>query len=258
MCIGTALLFECAVALLAGFALLLWLFAPLKFFGLCLLALAPLVAWPIWAGAWSSSWTRWLQLVATGSVAGVHAILGGIALKRALDGFQSQATMGTPEWEIAGWLFVTAVAVLVLGAMCMAIPTPIPRPPLIALTVVMLVAGVAALTAAGVAATGDACDKFRLTNAGWRAALRAPDPTGVTSDGEQMAAAIERCHSVNGKSRDEVRLLLGSPAHRDGDGWHWPVGTTNDGIGPGDARELTVSFGRDGRATALDQTQESD
>jgi hypothetical protein len=124
---------------------------------------------------------------------------------------------------------------------------------------VLLLATAGTATGAGaLAAQVDprGCRDFRFDPERWQRALASPDDDRESAPSERLAAAVVRCRTVAGATRDEVRAALGEPTHVGARGWTWAVGLTNDGIGPGDTQELSVRFAPDGRVRAAELTYE--
>jgi hypothetical protein len=72
---------------------------------------------------------------------------------------------------------------------------------------------------------------------------------------DELAAEIDRCGQLAGRSKREVRALLGEPAgphgwrRREAREWEYVAGYAESAYGPGDSRTLYVRFGADGRVT---------
>jgi hypothetical protein len=73
---------------------------------------------------------------------------------------------------------------------------------------------------------------------------------------KDLAAAIDRCGYVTGRTRGEVARLLGKAPRDETQSradyrreWIYYVGETNGTLGPADEQDLYVKFGRDGRVT---------
>lgn len=144
---------------------------------------------------------------------------------------------------------MAAIAAAAFAAVLVAVPIS-GRRGLVKMTATVVMAaaagGVGGAVAAG--ASSDPCEAFEFERSRWRAALAGPDAVGKTSDAERIARAIDRCRSIDGASRTKVRRLLGGSQSSKSRTWSWPLGTTNDTLGPGDRQDLLVSFDRSGRA----------
>ncbi|MBJ7519840.1 MAG: hypothetical protein JHC84_09120 [Solirubrobacteraceae bacterium] len=97
-----------------------------------------------------------------------------------------------------------------------------------------VLAGCSALTFAGCSLTGDSA----FDAAAFRASHEAGDGDAVEEQG--LRAIGEDAHI--GKSKDEIRALLGSPDQATRNEWSWSVGTINDGIGVGDGGAFFLYF----------------
>lgn len=213
------------------------------------LAAAPVAGWVMIAGQWSR--VRGLvavQLAAAAVTLAFYAFVVVRSLAEAIDALGSRSTLGVSPSEAGGRLLVVAAAFAAIAFVIAALPIAVGRRGVVAVVAAVGAAAVGALAAGTYLAVGrDQCRDFRFDRTRWERALGAPDPMGTVSDAEQMGRAIVRCDTVDGATRAEVARLLGAPSRPAGRRWTWGLGTTNDGIGPGDGQALEVAFGRDGR-----------
>ena len=75
------------------------------------------------------------------------------------------------------------------------------------------------------------------------------DRSASDDDRQAIARGLVRCRTLRGKTKREVRALLGPPSDRrgaHGGKWSYGLGMVNDYLGPGDGARLAVHF-RDGR-----------
>lgn len=100
--------------------------------------------------------------------------------------------------------------------------------------------------AAGMTSATDSCAAFRFAPERWEAALR--EDGRESENGELLAEGLVRCGTLEGRTRDEVRALLGSPHRKDPKRLGVGRRGTSDVLGPGDEATLTVDFGLDERA----------
>jgi len=250
-----------AVALVGGHVaalalvtwLLLWLFAPPVFGAAFVLVVAACgAAKVVVAGRWSGGALGAMQVCAVVLLCASYVVVGALATAWGLDALASQAAFATPRGVAVGAFVLAALAATAIAAVIVAIPISSRRTVLkISATAVVLAAagGIAGAVAAGV--SRDPCEAFEFDRSRWRAALAAPDPVGTMSDAERIARAVDRCRTVDGATRAQVRLLLGGAQSSDTTTWSWPLGTTNDALGPGDGQELLVEFAATGRARAV-------
>lgn len=81
-------------------------------------------------------------------------------------------------------------------------------------------------------------------------AVRATALRAGFTDAERIAEAIAPCGVLNGRTKAEVRTLIGRP-ETGRHVWRWSVGWVNDALGPGDGQELVVAFDQRGRARTV-------
>lgn len=230
--------------------LLIWLFAPLLFALLLgVLAAACIAAAVVLQGRWSRGPLRAVQAGAVLVLLASYAALAVVAIVSGADAVGSVPVTATPPAQAAAPFVVAAIALAALCAVMAAIPLPLRSAAVRRVAVVLAAIGAAAglVAATAVGAGGDPCEDFRFDPARWRASLAGPDPPGRISEAELIARAVVRCRSVNDARRTRVRRLLGPPHVHGKRTWRWSVGTTNDALGPGDERVLSVGFGSDGR-----------
>ena len=246
------------LTLAAEYVLLVWLINPVAFLGVLAAAIAaPAAAIAVWRGNWSPGLSGTAQQIAVAVVAVTLAGYAVLAVSRAIDEHRVGG-LGVPtESEIGPWLVLGAAALASLAVLVAAAPRWLPRPATMLVAAVALLGSVAALVTAATAEAGVSCADARLDRATWRAALR-DDRHRTVTDGERISAAIVDCGLLDGRSRDEVRRLLGPPYPEGMDPWSWLVGWVNDGLGPGDGQELTVHFDGDGRVTRATLTYPGD
>lgn len=177
-------------------------------------------------------------IVVVGSplVGAVGAVVGTV------EDITDRGAFGTEASSAGAWFVLAAVLIAGLAMVLAVLPAGMWLRRIAA--AVGALAVLSAIAAVAVTVTGDGCDDFRPASNGWRAALEVEDQPGEVSDAERIAEAIVRCGTLRGKTRDEVRRLLGRPSDT-GRTWRWGIGTTNDGIGPGDGQDLIVSFSGD-------------
>lgn len=244
---GVALGALAAVA--GGWLLLVWLTAPKTFLAALAAGLsAPLAVWLLVAGWARTGAARAAQAAGALVTVAFYGWLGVRFAARGFDVLASRATLGVPPGEVAGQFGMAACAALMVAAVVAAIPAGRLGLPAAAAAAAIGAAAVAAGGASvAVAVDGDRCGTFRFESERWRAALQVRDRRGQLSDAERMAEAIVRCRTFAGATRAQVRRELG-PAHVERRRvWSYAVGWTRDAMGMGDAQELFVRFGPDGR-----------
>jgi hypothetical protein len=111
-------------------------------------------------------------------------------------------------------------------------------------TVLMVGALLTAAGAVAVAGSGDErrvdCDAYRFSSAEWR------DTAGRPSPAERQARALVDCRLLVGRSRAEVREMLGAPSEADQEGFAYEVGEDALGI---DSNVLDVQVQRGSTVT---------
>lgn len=234
--------------------LLLWLFAPAAFAAIFALLLAACsAAKVVVSGRWSGGVAGAIQVAAVVMLCASNVVGGALALASAADALASQPTFATPRSEAITAFLLAAIAATASAAVLVAVPTSFRRRGLVkmAAIVVMIAAagGVGGAVAAG--ASRDPCEAFEFDRSRWRTALAGPDAAGKTSDAERIARAIDRCRTIDGATRTQVRRLLGGSQSSKRTTWSWPLGPTNDTLGPGDGQDLLVRFDRSGRARSV-------
>jgi len=230
--------------------LLLWLFVPAAFAAIVALLLAACAAAKVVvSGRWSRGVVGGIQVAAVVMLCASYVVGGALALASAADALASQSTFATPRSEAITAFLIAAIAAAAFAAVLVAVPIS-GRRGLVKMTAVVFViaaaGGVGGAVAAG--ASRDPCKAFEFDRSRWRTALAGPDAAGTTSDAERIARAIDRCGTVDGATRTDVRRLLGGSQSSTLRTWSWPLGTTNDALGPGDGQDLLVRFDRSGRA----------
>lgn len=233
--------------------LLLWLFAPAAFAAIFALLLAACAAAKVVvSGRWSGGVAGAIQVAAVVMLCASYVVGGALALASAADAPASQSTFATPRSEAITAFLLAAIAATAFAAVLVAVPIS-GRRGLVKMTAiaVMIAAagGVGGAVAAG--ASRDPCEAFEFDRSRWRTALAGPDAAGKTSDAERIARAIDRCRTIDGATRTRVRRLLGGSQSSKRTTWNWPLGTTNDTLGPGDGQDLLVRFDRSGRARSV-------
>ncbi len=230
-----------------AFVSFVWLVSPERFLAAVVaLAALPLAARALVRGRWSADLPGVAEVTATAFLVVYYAVLAAVAGARGLEAIRAQESHGVVPAEASAWLVIAAVGLAALGMLVALSMVPVSRRLHVAVTAV---AAAGALAAAGlataVAAGPDRCERFRFDPAIWRATLDAT--AGIDEPRERMADALVACRTLRGARRAEVARLLGKPTSRTGTRWGWFVGEDYDLLGPGDARFLVVSFGRDGR-----------
>ncbi len=244
-------------ALALATRLLLWLFAPATF--AAILALVPAAcaaAKVVVSGRWSRGVVGAIQVAAVVMLCVAYVGGGALALAGAAAALGSQATFATPRSEATTAFLMAAIAAAAVAAVLVAIPLSGRRALARMAAVVFMIAaagGVGGAVAAG--ASRDPCEAFEFDRSRWRTALAGPDAVGTTSDAERIARAIDRCRTVDGATRADVRRLLGGSQSGRRRTWTWPLGTTDDALGPGDDQDLLVVFDRSGRARSVTLTR---
>ena len=105
----------------------------------------------------------------------------------------------------------------------------------------LVAAAAAALTGC---AGADGCPE-RFDSQAWKKA-------GPGDRRVELAGELERCNSLDGATKDEVREALGRPDTEHRYSWEYFTGEVNDVMGPGDAQTLYVDFTGLGRVKMLD------
>jgi hypothetical protein len=94
------------------------------------------------------------------------------------------------------------------------------------------------------------CGDFRFDSAAWKR-----DASGArhgTTVRQRLADGLARCHTLDGRSRAEVRRLLGPRERNSGRHiWTYQTGPERSGFHMG-FEELSVHFGRDGRVSSVE------
>lgn len=196
------------------------------------LAATPGCVTVLFLGRWS-----WHPLAALLQVASVLALLGCGALlvaysaREALVGVQTVDTLGTDPRDIAAWIGFAAGALGLIALLLSAIP--LPGPVTWRRLTVAAVGGLAFVVvsaSAGLATAGpDGCGTFRLDPARWQA-------VDSTARGT-MAAALDRCDTLDGMTGTRVARLLGTVSPRSLDsGQEWTLDISFAGERVVDAR----------------------
>lgn len=232
---------------------LVWLFAPPVFAAMFVLLLAACVAAKVVvSGRWSRGLRGGVQIVAVVVLCASYVVAGALAIAQGVDALASQPTYATPRSAASSAFLIAAIAVAAIAAVIVSIPMAGRRAfARISATVAVIAAAGAVGVAVAVGASRNPCEAFHLDRQRWGAALGGADSVGGMSEAERIARAIERCRTVDGASRATVRGLLGGSQSSKRTTWRWSLGTTNDGLGPGDGQDLVVEFGRTGRARSV-------
>jgi hypothetical protein len=216
--------------------------------------------WTLWlvpAAVVSGSVTAWAVARGrvTGRMAGVgvlvtvglHLALASLAVVEAADAWRARPAFATDPDDTAWWLAVAVAALLVLAALLACLGLPVRRAAIATAIALLGAAGVAGVAGAVVSASADDCGGFRFSPERWRQAI---DRGGGREEDEAVALAdaLVRCRTLDGRTRADVRRLLGRPHRSSPSTWTWSIGWVNDFLGPGDAEALSVRFGGRGRA----------
>lgn len=232
---------------------LVWLFAPPVFAAmLALLLVACVAAKVVVMSRWSRGLRGGVQVAAVVVLCASYVVGGALAIARGVDALASQPTYATPRSAAITAFLIAAIAAAAIAAVIVSIPMS-RRRALVKISAIVVVVAAAGAVGGAVAAgaSGDPCEEFEFDRARWRAALGGPDAVGTMSEAERIARAIERCRTVDGARRANVRRLLGGSQSNQRTTWQWPLGPAHDGLGPGDGQDLVVEFGRTGRAHSV-------
>lgn len=230
------------LALVAGYLALVWLFRPVVFLVMAIAAIAaPAAAVALWRGRWSAGGSGAAQRAALAVVAG--SLIAGAVLAAVRAAEENRIRdLGVPsEALVAGWLVFFGATLLSLALLVAASPLGLRRALAASVAVAATVAGAGAVALAGAVQSATGCGDDRIDRQSWVAA-RADERDGAVTDQERIAHAIVDCGLLDGRSRQEVRSILGRPDRAGPKRWVWNAGWVNDGIGPGDGQELIIRF----------------